>query len=124
MKKAKRLLPADCRLASAVENLRNPTEFVRAVLANMAGYHKDCQLRIALDSNPRCPDYLIEMLFDDEEDGEVVVHSQSIATFSGKDHVGTLTDGPRLRRPWSSHAMSYSEVQQLLGHLRGMIPHP
>ena len=124
MSRRKNHLPIGSTLASAAENCRKPTEFVRSVFANMAGYHKDSQVRLALDSNPRFPDYLIEMLFSDEEEGESVLHAQSIAVFSGKDHVGALTDEINIRRPWSSEAMSYTDVRQLLGRLRGILPSP
>ncbi|MCV3737922.1 hypothetical protein OCK02_17100 [Rhizobium sp. TRM96647] len=122
MKRARKLLAADCDLETIAGSLRDAVEFVRSVFANMAGYSKDCQVRIALDSNPRCPDYLIEMLFHDEEGGHAIVHAQAIAVFSGKNHVGALADDANIRRTWSSSAMTYSNVQQLLGRLRGVLP--
>ncbi len=120
----KQLLPSDCDFRSISDELKNPTEFVRAALGNMAGCSQECQVRIALDSNVRFPDYRLEMLFEDGDGGETIIHAQSIAVFSGRKHEGTLSDASNLSRPWSSAAMTYAQIQQLLGELRGILSPP
>ncbi|MGR9415880.1 hypothetical protein [Rhizobium leguminosarum] len=94
------------------------------MVGNMTGCHKECQVRIALDSSPRFPDYLVEMLFYDDDNGEEVVYAQSLAVFSGRTHKGDLVDDRNISRLWSSQAMTYLEVQTLLGELRGLLPSP
>lgn len=117
----KGLLPSDCTFRSISGELKGATEFVRSAFHNMTGCNQDCQVRIALDSNVRFPDYRLEMLIEDEEGGETIVHAQPIAVFSGRNHKGTLSDADNLSRPWSSAAMTYAEVQRLLGELRGIL---
>ncbi len=114
-------LPSDCTFRSISGELKDATEFVRSAFHNMTGCNQDCQVRIALDSNMRFPDYRLEMLFEDEEDGETIIHAQPIAVFSGRNHKGTLSDAGNLSRPWSSAVMSYKQVQRMLGELRGIL---
>lgn len=118
----KRLLPSDCTARSMKMDFKNPEEYVRALFGNMTGYDKECQVRLALDSSPRFPDYQVEMLFYDDENGEEIVHAQSSAVFSGRTHKGELVDHANTFRPWSSQVMSYLEVRTLLGELRGLLP--
>lgn len=109
-------LPEGSTLATISDRLRRPEEFVRSTFGNMAGYYRDCQVRLDLCSNPSAPDYLIEMLIDDEDDRI----PQSIAVFSGRSHKGQLYQDDQRPRLWSSGAMTWKEVQTLLGRLRGI----
>lgn len=118
----KRLLPRDSTVRSMKTEFRDSEEYVRSLLGNMGGCYKDCQVRLALDSSPRFPDYKVEMLFYDDEDDEEIVHAQSLAVFSGRTHKGQLVDHINIARPWSSDAMTYLEVQTLLGEIRGLLP--
>ncbi|PYE88765.1 hypothetical protein C7477_106138 [Phyllobacterium leguminum] len=113
-------LPPDATLVTIMGLVDNQTEYVRAVLGNMRGYDKDCQVRLSINSNPRRPDYLIEALFYDAIDGEDVAHPQSVAIFNGRTHKGALAVEDTKRRLWSSHAMRFEAVQRLLGELRGL----
>jgi hypothetical protein len=101
-----------------VEFLKHPEEFVRNVLKNMEGYFRECQVRLARDSTPSRPDYLVEMLFYDEEDDIDVTIPQSIAVFVGRNHSGDLIDAMNSSRVWSTQAMKFEEVQMLLGDIR------
>lgn len=112
-------LPPDATLATCVHGLKKPEEFVRKVFGNMAGYYRDCQVRLAADSNARAPDYVIEWRVFDEGTGTEVVHEQSVAVFSGRSHAGEVATGENLMRPWCLEAMTWREVQSLLGKLRG-----
>ncbi|MBX5175329.1 hypothetical protein HJB77_03335 [Rhizobium lentis] len=118
----KPLLSSDSTIRSVKTELKDAMEYVRSAFGNMAGYHKDCQIRLALDSSPRFPDYLVEMLFYDDEDGQEIVRAQTMAVFSGRTHKGELLDDKNISRPWSSQAMSYLEVRTLVGELRGILP--
>ena len=118
----KRLLPRDSTVRSMKTEFKDAKEYVRSLFGNMGGCFKDCQVRLALDSSPRFPDYQVEMLFYDDEGGEEIVHAQSLAVFSGRTHKGQLVDHINIARPWSSDAMTYLEVQTLLGELRGLLP--
>lgn len=115
------LLPRDCTLRSLAHQMSAPVEFVRAVFANMAGYQQDCQARLALNCKAARPDYQIEFLIYDEIDGEEVIIPQTAAVFIGSKHIEPTYDDATLDRPWSSHAMTWLEVRQLLGELRGLI---
>lgn len=115
-------LPADATLGSIVGKLKDPEEFVRAVFANMRGGRSDMSMRVALDSNPARPDYCIEMYFEERNSaGEwKVIGCSTIAELSGRTHreLPYIENGPA--RLWSNAAMSWQEVQALLGELRGI----
>lgn len=118
----KTAIPADATLRTLAGTLVRSVDFVRSVLENMTGYYQDCQVRAACNSDPRRPDYLLEMLFFDQEDGAEVVHRQSVTVFQGKTQKGACSMDDRAERVWSDSAMSFREVQQLLGDLRGVDP--
>jgi hypothetical protein len=107
-------------LRTILRSLPNAEEFVRSVLANMTGYRGDCQVRISTDGRGKYPDYIVEMLIFDEETGLEIIHVQSIAVFAGKTHKGELVDSTNLHRAWSWDALTFKEVQMLLGELRGI----
>lgn len=89
----KTAIPADATLRTLAETLARPVEFVRSVLENMTGYYQDCQVRVACNSDP---------------------------VFQGKTQKGTCSMDDRAERVWSDSAMSFREVQKLLGDLRGV----
>lgn len=115
-------LPTDATLRSIASGLKHPEEFVRAVFANMRGGRDDMGMRIALDSNPAAPDYCIEMYFEERTvTGEwEVVGSQFLAAFVGRNHREVPLTDDESARPWSNAAMSWENVQALLGELRGV----
>ena len=86
----------------------------------MTGYYRDCQVRLAVETKGKFPDYLIQMLIFDEETGTEVIHEQSICVCSGRRHDAEVAGADNLMRLWSSAAMRYEDVQQLLGELRGL----
>lgn len=104
--------------------LADPTEFVRRVLDNMTGYHQECQVRLVIDSAPARPDYGVEMLFEDEVDGERVDIPQPMTVVPGRTHAAVLAIDVPESGHWSSEAMTFAEVQQLLGELRGFQNEP
>ncbi|RUV13036.1 hypothetical protein [Mesorhizobium sp. M5C.F.Ca.IN.020.32.2.1] len=111
-------LPGDATLRSVIEGLPNAEEFVRSVLHNMTGYYRDCQVRLARDVNPKWPDYLVEMLFFENDE---IAGVQVTAVFKGRSHKGELADAVNTNRPWSSTSMRFEEVQALRGELRAML---
>lgn len=122
--KLTRKLPDNVTLRTLVGSLSDPTEFVRCVFANMRGYYKDCQVRLATDRSGKHPDYMVEMLFyDDDHDGQEIAHPQPIAVFSGRTHTGALVDAENTRRLWSREATKWGDVQALLVELRGPNTH-
>jgi len=112
----------DTTLRTIVETLPDAQEFVRRVLGNMTGCSGDCQVRFAVDRKTRRPDYLVEMLIFDEVTGLEIIHIQSLAVVSGRTHEGDLVDATNIRRAWSTEAMTFKQVQLLLGELRGYSP--
>ncbi|MDW9358925.1 hypothetical protein [Sinorhizobium meliloti] len=114
-------LPADCTLWSLKGNLKDPKEFVRQVLGNMTGHQRDCQIRLALDCPALYPDYQVEFFIYDDVEGEEIAFAQTAAVFKGRGHREVTYDGTELNRPWSSKTMTFLEVQQLLGELRGIL---
>lgn len=82
----------------------------------------DCQVRLAVDRKTKRPDYLVEMLIFDEVTGLEIIHIQSLAVVSGRSHEGELVNSANIRRSWSAEAMTFKEVQTLLGELRAYSP--
>lgn len=108
------VVSADSTLRTISQHLTDSHEFVRKVLGNMTGLSRNCAVRLLCNSDPARPDYLIEMLIYDEEEGEVVTHHQPLAVISGKTHRQISDDWRRL---YSSSEMTFAEVQELLGDL-------
>lgn len=119
-------LPVDATLRSIVGDLNDPKEFVRALFANMRGGQSDMGMRIALDSNPSRPDYCIEIYFEERNSaGEwEVVGSSIVAEFSGRSHRELPYREDIPSRVWSHEAMTWADVQTLLGELRGIVKVP
>ncbi|WP_141399525.1 hypothetical protein [Rhizobium sophoriradicis] len=84
----------------------------------MAGLHRDCQVRVSLVSNIRCPDYQIEDFIYDDDDGEEVKIAVPVRIFRGRTHKEVDYESDDLLIGWSSKAMHYGDIQQLLGELR------
>lgn len=108
----------DRTINDVVASLKDPVEYVRRVFDNMRGYHRDCQVRLALDRKSNPPDYIIDMLIYDEIDGQEAIIPQSIAVFSGRTHNCEEDPEKNMNRLWSETAMTWIEVQALLGKLR------
>jgi hypothetical protein len=81
----------------------------------MTGLYRDCAVRLLCNGDPMRPDYLIEMLIYDDDDGEVAIRHQSLSAISGKTH--REISGWQ-KRHWCNASMTFSEVQELLGELR------
>jgi hypothetical protein len=113
----KRLLPATSTLATLAAEINNAENFARDVLGNMTGHKRDCQVRLALNSAAKAPDYAVEFLIYDDIDGEEVAFPQTAGVYLGRGHRAVTYDGTVLDRPWSQTAMKYTEVQQLIGEL-------
>ncbi|MGO7531701.1 hypothetical protein [Rhizobium leguminosarum] len=113
----KKLLPQDSTLRTLNDVIRSPENFARDVLGNMVGFQRDCQVRLALNSAAKAPDYAVEFLIYDDIDGEEVAFPQTAGVYLGRGHRAVTYDGTVLDRPWSQTAMKYTEVQQLIGEL-------
>lgn len=120
----KKLLPASSTFRTSVGNIPNGPEFVRAAFHNMRGYHGDCQIRLALDSPLSRPIYRVEFFIHDEINGEEVAFPQPAAAFQGTKHRELTYDDAEARSAWSLVAMSYKDMKQLIGELRGLLPPP
>lgn len=114
------MMPQTVTVRDVAQTVADPAEYVRRVFDNMRGYHRDCQVRLAVDRQVKQPDYLVELLIYDEEDGIEVAVPQAMAVFSGRTHTGEDAWGQNKVRTWSTEAMNWSEVQVLLGELRGI----
>ncbi|MGO7269816.1 hypothetical protein ACCS56_17585 [Rhizobium ruizarguesonis] len=115
----KRLLPATSTLATLAAEINNAENFARDVLGNMTGHKRDCQVRLALDTTVKWPDYRIEFFIYDDIDGEEVAFPQTAGIYRGRGHRAVPYDGKEHDRPWSHAAMRFAEVQQLIGKLMG-----
>lgn len=115
----KKQLPRDATLRSIVGELKHQREFVRSVFANMAGHMQDCQVRLALDTGTRSPDYRVEFFIYDEIDGEEVAFPQTADIFSGGTH--KAVDLFETDRNWSTNALGHAEIKQLHGELLGRL---
>ncbi len=104
-------LEPDATIADLVTTLQEPEEYVRVVLGNMHACkqkHKDAIVRIGITGQGRMPFHKI-----------TYVENGSEKLFGAFDGRNAFTDVQIHTDTWSSKSMTYLEVQNLLGSLRG-----
>ncbi|WP_376702526.1 hypothetical protein RQ479_21280 [Mesorhizobium sp. ISC25] len=85
----------------------------------MTGYGKDIQIRVGVCGNPKFPNYVLEQLFFDNDEPEHPGCPVTMAIYNGRtqkefdyNQLGEYSES------WSSAAMTFVEVQALIGELR------
>ena len=118
-------LAKDVILTDIPSSLRSPKEYVRRVLENMAGFRREhgaAVVRIGTTGSGVAPHYRIQKensrtgefaaVVDNDEEGY-------FSAFHGSSHKKLPLGSSELRSEhWSVKAMTFEEVQQLLGSLR------
>ncbi|RWM57436.1 hypothetical protein [Mesorhizobium sp.] len=111
-------LPADATVASIVDLLPQPTEYVRRVFGRLVewkGKKSDLRVRIGTVLRKVGPDYSIEDYIVDE-DREVPL---PLVAFCGVNHRELTFDQYELLKGWSREMMTYGQIQELMGRLNG-----
>lgn len=115
-------MPSDATIATLVDRLSNPEEYVRRIFATMRECRYD-QVRIGIYSNPAHPDYIFDEFFKDDDDplpGQAV----PMDAYNGRTHRQTSFNKFDNWKQWSRAGMSQKEIQQLLGNIRGFTVKP
>lgn len=113
MRGRKARVSPDATLATIVQELDDPEEFVRRVLQAL-GHERTWRVRISVSSNPRAPNYLLEEVMEGHiADGPAI----TMQSFRGRGHK-ELTYDFHESETWSTVAMTFLEVQLLLGQIR------
>ncbi|UVK37389.1 hypothetical protein LHFGNBLO_004413 [Mesorhizobium sp. AR10] len=113
-------LQAEATLRTIADGLADRVEYVRRVLGQMTGFGGEVQVRIGVRSNPKYPDYIVEMLFFEDDDPDHPAGSAIMNIYNGRTHqyYDFDDDGLDASRNWSTVGMTFSEVQALIGELR------
>lgn len=121
---AKPSLPYSATIATVVEGLSEPEEYVRGVFSNMGKRSDGRRVRISVKSNTGAPDYIVDEQVEaplDPDDATELGRSMPIDAFKGSTHkqltFGKFDDATN----WSTEAMTWKQVQELLGTVRA--PH-
>nr|CAD6611373.1 hypothetical protein RKHAN_02390 [Rhizobium sp. Khangiran2] len=122
-------LSHDAVISDVIPTLMSPVEYVRAVFHNVHEFRKQHGsgfVRIGITGRGKAPHYRIEpdfelggFLDDIIEGGEAVAKHYS--AFDGRSHTRLEWGMDELRNEhWSQGKMSYEEIRDLLGYLRGI----
>jgi len=119
----------DSRIEDVLPTLKDPEEYVRGILASFihGQFSQDeAIIRIGVSGGGIAPHYCIEQGRETVKLGgqmhpllegkEIEAHLRR-AAFDGRTHKPILEDQPK-GMGWSSEAMTFAEVQAILGHLR------
>jgi len=116
----------DETIRDIIGTLANAEEYVRQVLGNMAAFRKDAaepMIRIGVTGDGIVPYYRIEPFQSRETDHALQGLSEYIEhmkVFNGRSHRKMEWTAFDIQGGnWSSGYMTFKEVQQLLGDLRG-----
>jgi hypothetical protein len=110
-------LPLDSTLATARTGLREPVEYVRAVLEKLQACKRqygEAQVRLGVRSGTESPNYRIEDFILD--DGHR--YAMPVAAYSGKTHRELTFESCGDYRNWASSATDIGDVRELIGELR------
>lgn len=116
---AEDLIEADSTIASVVERLDKPVEYVRRVLEKLEHcrrLHGDAQVRVGILSRPECPNYLIEYSREDPKTHKTTVIPS--AAYSGSTHRELAPRHIEDPKNWSPEEMNITAVAALIGRLR------
>jgi hypothetical protein len=115
---------SDSRIEDILHTLADPEEFVRGILGRFIGERfsqDEAVIRIGISGAGIAPHYCIEQgrVVDRIEDGPrfTIGRHQRRAIFHGRTHKPIL-ENEFQGLSWSSAAMTFAEVQALLGRLR------
>jgi hypothetical protein len=103
------------RISDVLHTLADPVEYVRGIVQSFVEYQFDRArsiVRIGTSGRGIVPNYSIETPHEHNPDVFVKRH-----VFNGRSHKEILDDS-FIGENWSSHGMSFLEVQSLLGQLR------
>jgi hypothetical protein len=111
-------LPRNATLATVVDGLAEPEEYVRRIFAQMGKQSESLLVRVSIVTDTEAPDYIFDECMEEPEDPNERGPTMVLAAFNGRTHK-MLTD-EKTERPqdWSGEAMSWKEVQDLLIGLR------
>ena len=113
------LIDADSTIASMVEGLDKPVEYVRRVLEKLERCkraHGDAQVRVGVRGRAEAPNYLIEYVREDKKTLERVTYQD--AAYSGSTHRELAAHHIAEARNWSPEEMNITAVSALIGRLR------
>jgi hypothetical protein len=108
-------LKKDAIIADVLPTLVNPEVYVCAVLGNLSRCrktHGNAYVKIGITGQGKFPSH--KVLYTDAAGKE--------ATYGAFDHNRPFTDVNIQERTWSTVSMTFVEVQQLLGEIRGYKP--
>jgi len=114
-----KLIDADSTIASVVEGLDKPVEYVRRVLEKLERCkraHGDAQVRVGVRGRAEAPNYLIEYVREDKKTLERVTYQD--AAYSGSTHRELAAHHIAEARNWSPEEMNITAVSALIGRLR------
>lgn len=114
-----KLIDADSTIASMVEGLDKPVEYVRRVLEKLERCkraHGDAQVRVGVRGRAEAPNYLIEYVREDKKTQERVTYQD--AAYSGSTHRELAAHHIAEARNWSPEEMNITAVSALIGRLR------
>ena len=112
-------IDADSTIASMVEGLDKPVEYVRRVLEKLERCkraHGDAQVRVGVRGRAEAPNYLIEYVREDKKTLERVTYQD--AAYSGSTHRELAPHHIVEARNWSPEEMNITAVSALIGRLR------
>jgi hypothetical protein len=116
-------LPNDATIATVVDGLAEPEEYVRRVFASMGKRSRLMQVRIGVRSDPEAPDYMLDECTgepadptDPNDQGQPV----PMEAYNGRTHRELAFAKADDRDNWSNERMTWAQVQALLGRLRGL----
>jgi hypothetical protein len=114
-----KLIDADSTIASMVEGLDKPVEYVRRVLEKLERCkraHGDAQVRVGVRGRAEAPNYLVEYVREDKKTQERVTYQD--AAYSGSTHRELAAHHIAEARNWSPEEMNITAVSALIGRLR------
>ena len=112
-------IDADSTIASMVEGLDKPVEYVRRVLEKLERCkraHGDAQVRVGVRGRAEAPTYLVEYVREDKKTQERVTYQD--AAYSGSTHRELAAHHIAEARNWSPEEMNITAVSALIGRLR------
>jgi hypothetical protein len=115
---------SDARIPDVLHTLSNPEDFVRGIVGNFIneGFDRDeAVIRIGISGTGAAPHYCLEQGSKTSAVPNVGTGHSRRAVFHGRSHKPILDDDPKGIR-WSSAAMTFLEVQAILGSLRTRKP--
>lgn len=119
------MITPDAIVSDIIETLSDPTEYVRQIIRNFVGDQFDrakAVVRIGVSGQGINPHYKIEyqMAENIEVMGIRIEKLTGAKIYHGKSHkeISNFANEDTKEHSWSNRAMSYGELETLLGELR------